>query len=124
MSVMRVSQLLAASTNLRRLKSVRALLQTADRLKDTVGDVGGSLEEAGPFDLRRLIERISLVDLFTLNIAVVRHQGHWTLEVRIWSWGGPCHRAKHPAVEGLMLRKTPRYDIIGGEELLREKRRP
>src|SRR6478752_4642039 len=49
------------STNLRHLKSVCPLLPTADRLEDSVCDVGGSLEEAGLFGLRRLIEWVSLI---------------------------------------------------------------
>ena len=63
-------------TNLRQLKSVCSLLPTADRLEDTIGDVGGSLEEAGLFGLRGLIEWVSLVSLCALNGAFVRHQGH------------------------------------------------
>jgi hypothetical protein len=41
--------------------------------------------------------------------------------VRIWPRGGPGHRAKQSVIERLMLRKTPRDAIIGGEELCCEK---
>jgi hypothetical protein len=79
------------------------------------------LEETDSFGLRRLKERVSIVDILALTFAIVGHQGHWTLEVRIWPWGGPGHRAKQSVVESLMLRKTPRYAIVSREELGCEK---
>src|ERR1700722_15639122 len=79
------------------------------------------MEEADSFGLSRLKERVSLVDFFALTVAIVGHQGHWTLEVRIWPRRGPGHRAKQSVIESLMLRKTPCNAIIGGEELCCEK---
>jgi hypothetical protein len=77
------------------------------------------VEETDSFGLRRLKERVPIVDIFALTVAIVGHQGHWTLEVRIWSRGGP--RAKQSVIESLMLRKTSRYAIISREELGCEK---
>jgi hypothetical protein len=79
------------------------------------------MEKADSFGLCRLKERVSIVDAFALPVAIVGHQGHWTLEVRIWPWGRPGHRTKQSVIESLMLRKAPRYTIIGREELCCEK---
>jgi hypothetical protein len=82
------------------------------------------VEETDSFGLGRLKERVSIVDASALSVAIVGHQRHWTLEVRIWPRGGPGHRAKQSVVESLVLSEAPRYAIIGREELRCEKSWP